>query len=69
VYNGGMLLNNTYLHTFPKVFRALTGLDAPEFDALLHDILRTFRKTFRIRAEKNVRSIKISGHRHLNIVI
>lgn len=56
-----MLLNNTYLRSFPKVFRALTGLDAPEFDALVHDILPRWEKAERKRLSRPDRKRDIGG--------
>jgi hypothetical protein len=34
-----MLLNSTYLRSFPKGFRAMTGLTATEFDEVVQDLL------------------------------
>lgn len=34
-----MRLNYSYLSRYPKIFRAMTGLDVPEFDGLVRDIL------------------------------
>jgi hypothetical protein len=56
-----MLLNSTYLRSFPKVFRALTGLDAPEFDALVHDILPRWEKAEQKRLSRRDRKRDIGG--------
>ncbi len=56
-----MLLNTTYLRSFPKVFRALTGLDAPEFDALVHDILPRWEKAEHKRLSRRSRTRDIGG--------
>lgn len=34
-----MILRYQHLSRFPRVFKAMTGLDVPEFDTLVHDIL------------------------------
>lgn len=56
-----MLLNHTYLRSFPRVFRALTGLDVPEFDGLVHDILPRWEKAEHTRLSRRNRQRALGG--------
>jgi hypothetical protein len=55
-----MLLSYSYLRSFPKVF-ALTGLDAPEFDGLVRDILPRWETAERNRLSRRDRKRDIGG--------
>ena len=62
-----MLFTTTYLRSFPKVFRALTGLDAPEFDELVRDILPRWEKAEHKRLSRRQRERDIGGGPHFEL--
>lgn len=62
-----MLLNNTYLRSFPKVFRALTGLNAPEFNRLVLDILPRWEKAEHQHLSWRQRKRDIGGGPHFEL--
>ncbi len=59
-----MLLDNSYLRSFPKVFRALTGLDASEFDDLVRDLLPRWEKAEHRRLARCKRQRTMGGGPH-----
>jgi hypothetical protein len=64
-----MLLNYAYLRSFPKVFRALTGLDVPEFADLIHDILPRWEKAERQRLSRRDRKRDLGGGPHFELTV
>ena len=62
-----MLFTTTYLRSFPKVFRALTGLDAPELDGLVRDILPRWEKAEHKRLSRRQRKREIGGGPHFEL--
>jgi len=64
-----MLLNNSYLRSFPKVFRALTGLDVSEFDDLVRDILPRWEKAEHRRLARRNRKRAIGGGPHFDLSV
>lgn len=64
-----MLLNQSYLRSFPKVFRALTGLDISEFDDLVRDILPRWEKAEHRRLTRRNRMRAIGGGPHFELSV
>ncbi len=62
-----MLLNHSYLRSFPKVFRALTGLDVSEFNDLVHDVLPCWEKAEHRRLARRNRQRAIGGGPHFEL--
>jgi hypothetical protein len=58
-----MILRYRHLSRFPRVFKAMTGLDVPEFDALVRDILPRYTVAEQIRLTRPERKRAIgAGH-------
>lgn len=57
------------MRSFPKVFRALTGLDVSEFDDLVHDILPRWEKTEHRRLARRNRQCAIEGGLHFELSV
>jgi hypothetical protein len=58
-----MILRYRHLSRFPRVFKAMTGVDVPEFDVLVHDILPRYTIAEQIRLTRPERKRAIgAGH-------
>ncbi len=58
-----MILRYRHVSRFPRVFKAMTGLDVPEFDALVRDILPRYTVAEQIRLTRPTRKRAMgAGH-------
>src|SRR5215475_11904278 len=58
-----MILRYQHVSRFPRVFKAMTGLDVPEFDALVRDILPRYAAAEQTRLSRPTRKRAIgAGH-------
>jgi hypothetical protein len=58
-----MMMSYVYLSEYPKVFRAMTGLDVAEFDGLLKDVAPQYAEAERARLSRRERQRDIgAGH-------
>ena len=62
-----MLFSYRYLNAFPRIFRALTGLDISEFDDLIDDLLPRWEKSERKRLSRRNRQRDIGGGRSFDL--
>lgn len=58
-----MILRYQHVSRFPRVFKAMTGVDVPEFDALVRDILPRYTLAEQTRLSRRTRKRAIgAGH-------
>lgn len=62
-----MILSYRYLGSFPRIFRALTGLDISEFDDLIDDLLPRWEKSERKSLSRRNRQRDIGGGRSFDL--
>lgn len=62
-----MIVCLSHLQQRPTVFKSLTGLQVPEFEAMIHDLLPSYQQAQRQRLERPRRQRAVGGGRQLEM--